>query len=162
MIQSINTFSGKQLPPKKKIALVASRFNEAITRALIQGAEDALGAAGCLPESIHLYWVPGAFEIPLTAKSVAETGEYSVVLCLGAVIRGETPHFDYVAGEAAKGISKASYDTGIPIIFGVLTCDTIDQAIARTGIKHSNKGRDAAASALEMASLLDHINGRLK
>lgn len=141
----------------KKIAIVAGRFNSLITKQLIDGAKDGLLRSGISEEDITLAWVPGAYEIPLIAKKFAEKAEYDAVICLGAVIRGATAHFDYVAGEAAKGISKISLDSGKPVMFGVLTVDTIEQALERAGTKAGNNGFAAAMGVVEMLSLIDEI-----
>ncbi|MHB8405230.1 MAG: 6,7-dimethyl-8-ribityllumazine synthase [Gammaproteobacteria bacterium] len=137
-----------------RIAIVAARFNAVVVDRLVSGALETLRARGVLDENLTLARVPGAFEIPLTVKKFATSGRYDVVIALGAVIRGETPHFDFVAGECARGIAKVSLDTGIPVAFGVLTCDTLEQALARAGGSAGNKGADAARAALEMANLL--------
>ena len=137
-----------------KIGIVVSRFNELITSKLLGGATDALKRHGVKEEDITLMWVPGAFEIPLAAKKLANTKSYDAIITLGTVIRGATPHFDYVCGEVAKGVSQVSIETEIPVIFGVLTTETIEQAIERAGTKAGNKGADAAVSAIEMANLL--------
>jgi 6,7-dimethyl-8-ribityllumazine synthase len=136
-----------------KFAIVISRFNHFITGHLLDGAEDALKRHGVSDEDITVVWAPGAFEIPLTAKKLAGTGEYNAVICLGAVIRGSTPHFDYVAAEVSKGVAAVGLDTGVPVVFGVITTDNIEQAIERAGTKSGNKGWDAALTALEMADL---------
>lgn len=128
--------------------ILVSRFNELITKALLTGAEDALAEAGATEHDT--LWVPGCFELPMLAAQAARSGAYASVICLGAVIRGETPHFDYVAGETAAGLMRVGIETGVPVIFGVLTTDTADQALARCGIKGGNKGREAAATALAM------------
>ena len=141
----------------KKFAIVISRFNEFISNKLLSGAIDCIERHEGAFEDVDVYWVPGSFEIPLTAKKLAVKGDYDAVICLGAVIRGATPHFDFVAAEAAKGIASASMDTGVPVIFGVITADTIEQAIERAGTKSGNKGWDAALSAIEMADLFDKI-----
>jgi 6,7-dimethyl-8-ribityllumazine synthase len=153
----METFEGNLNAAGKKFALVASRFNSFITRQLISGAEDCLVRHGAAKESISLFWVPGSFEIPLVAQRCAATKKYSAVICLGAIIRGETPHFDYVAAEAAKGVAQASMSTGVPVIFGIITADTVDQAIDRAGVKAGNKGADAASAAIEMADLLGRM-----
>lgn len=142
---------------RMKIAIVASRFNEFITNKLIGGAEDCLLRHGVAEENIVLAWVPGAFEIPMIAKKLAASGKYDAVICLGAVIRGATSHYDYVCAEVSKGIAQASMETGVPVLFGVLTTDTIEQAIERAGTKAGNKGTDCAMSALEMANLLKEV-----
>jgi 6,7-dimethyl-8-ribityllumazine synthase len=137
-----------------RFAVVVSRFNEFISSKLLSGAWDCLTRHGAASENIDVAWVPGAFEIPLIAQRLAGTKRYDAVICLGAVIRGSTPHFDYVSGEVAKGVAKVQLDSGVPVIFGVLTTDTIEQAVERAGTKAGNKGWDAAVSALEMANLL--------
>ena len=137
-----------------KFAIVASRFNEFITSKLIEGAEDALLRHGVEADDITLFRVPGAFEIPVTAKLLAQKEEFDAVICLGAVIRGATPHFDFVAAEASKGIAQASMNSEKPVIFGVITTDTLEQAIDRAGTKSGNKGYDAALTAIEMANLM--------
>lgn len=150
-------YEGKLIAEGKKFGIVVSRFNEFITNKLLEGALDALKRHGALNEDIEIAWVPGAFEIPLIAKKMAESKRYDAVIALGAVIRGETPHFDYVANEVSKGIAKISLDTEVPVIFGVLTTDTIEQAIVRAGTKGGNKGFEAAVTAIEMANLIDEI-----
>ncbi len=140
-----------------KYALVVSRFNELITRKLLEGAMDGLVRHGVNADDITVVWVPGAFEIPLITKKLAASGNYDAVIALGAVIRGSTTHFDYVSSEIAKGVASASMDTGIPIVFGVLTTDTIEQAIERAGTKAGNKGFDAAMTAVEMTSLMPQL-----
>lgn len=137
-----------------KFAIVISRFNDFITRRLMEGAHDAIARHGGSLDNVDNFWVPGAFEIPLIAKKLAESGKYDAVICLGAVIRGGTAHFDFVAGEAAKGIGLAGLQTGVPVIFGIITTDTIEQAIERAGVRLSNRGAEAALSAMEMANLL--------
>lgn len=136
------------------MALVASRFNSFVVDRLVEGALDAVVRTGGDPDAIRVYKVPGAFEIPLVAKRLAASGEFDAVVCLGAVIRGATPHFDYVASEVAKGIAQASLETGIPIGFGVLTTDTLEQAVERAGSKAGNKGWEAAMAAVETVNLL--------
>ena len=140
-----------------KIGIVVARFNEFITGKLLSGAEDALRRHGVNESDISTAWVPGAYEIPLVAKKMATSGKYDAVITLGTVIRGSTPHFDYVCSEVAKGVSAINLEEGIPVIFGVLTTDSIEQAIERAGTKAGNKGWDAAASAIEMANLLKQI-----
>ena len=140
-----------------KIAIVASRFNEFIVNKLVSGAEDCLRRHGVADDDITLAWVPGAFEIPLAAKKLAMSGHYDAVICVGAVIRGATSHYDYVCAEVSKGIASVSLQTGIPVLFGVLTTDTIEQAIERAGTKAGNKGYDAAVSAIEMANLSEKL-----
>ncbi|HUW64889.1 MAG TPA: 6,7-dimethyl-8-ribityllumazine synthase [Spirochaetia bacterium] len=141
-----------------RFGLVVGRFNEFITQKLFTGALDALKRHGVADDNIELAWVPGAFEIPLVARQMVLTGRYNAVVCLGAVIRGATPHFDYVAGEVAKGVAKISLESGVPTIFGVITADTLEQAIERAGTKGGNKGWDAAVTAIEMANLLQAMS----
>jgi len=150
----IKTLEGNLIAKDLKVGVVIGRFNEFIGSKLLGGAIDAFIRHGGNEADIEAAWVPGAFEIPLAAQKMAESKKYDAVICLGAVIRGATPHFDYVAGEVTKGIAKVSLDTGIPVIFGVLTTDTIEQAIERAGTKAGNKGYDAAVTAIEMANLL--------
>ncbi|MEM5947666.1 6,7-dimethyl-8-ribityllumazine synthase [Spirochaetia bacterium 38H-sp] len=152
-----NIIEGKLIGKGLKIAIVASRFNEFITGKLIDGAMDALLRHEVADNDIDTVWVPGSYEIPLVAKKLAAGSKYDAIICLGAVIRGATPHFDYVSAEVAKGIAHVSLETGKPVIFGVLTTDTIEQAIERAGTKAGNKGWDAAISAIEMANLLRQI-----
>lgn len=140
-----------------KFAIIVSRFNEFITNKLLDGALDALHRHGASEQNIDIMKVPGSFEIPLTAKKVAEKQSYDAVICLGTIIRGATPHFEYVASEAAKGIASASMETGVPFAFGVITADTIEQAVERAGSKSGNKGWDAALVAIEMAQLLKKL-----
>lgn len=140
-----------------KFAIIISRFNEFITGKLLEGAVDALIRHGATEQDIDIIKVPGSFELPLAAKVVAEKKKYDAVICLGTIIRGATPHFDYVAAEAAKGIATASMDSGVPIAFGVLTTDTIEQAVERAGTKSGNKGWDSAIVAIEMAQLLKKL-----
>lgn len=140
-----------------KFAVVISRFNHFITGHLLDGAEDALKRHGVSDDDITVVWVPGAFEIPLVAKKLAKSGEYNGVICLGAVIRGSTPHFDYVAAEVSKGVATVGLDTEVPVVFGVITTDNIEQAIERAGTKSGNKGWDAAITALELADLARKI-----
>ena len=140
-----------------KVAIVAARFNDFITSKLIEGAEDALHRHGVDGDDISLYRVPGAFEIPVVAKALAEKEDLDAVICLGAIIRGATPHFDFVAAEASKGIAQVSMTSGKPVIFGVITTDNLEQAIDRAGTKSGNKGYDAAVTAIEMANLMGEI-----
>ncbi|HBM15145.1 MAG TPA: 6,7-dimethyl-8-ribityllumazine synthase [Lentisphaeria bacterium] len=137
-----------------KVCIVVGRFNEFISSKLLGGAIDSLIRHGVDEEEIEVTWVPGSFEIPFIAKKIAETKKFDAIICLGAVIRGSTPHFDYVSNEMSKGIAKVSLDSGIPVIFGVLTTDNIEQAIERAGTKSGNKGYDAAVTAIEMANLV--------
>ncbi len=141
----------------RKFALVVSRFNEFISGKLLEGALDCLYRHKAAESDIKIFWVPGSFEIPLIASQLAKTGKYDAVICLGAVIRGATPHFEYVASEVAKGIAQTSLQTGLPVVFGIITSDTIEQAIERAGTKAGNKGWDAALSAIEMADLMKKI-----
>ncbi|WP_026893511.1 6,7-dimethyl-8-ribityllumazine synthase [Clostridiisalibacter paucivorans] len=147
-------YEGKLIGEGIKVGIVAGRFNEFITGKLLDGALDGLKRHGVNEDDIELTWVPGAFEIPFMAKQMAKKGIYDGVICLGAVIRGSTPHFDYVSSEVAKGIAHVSLESDVPIIFGVLTTDTIEQAIERAGTKAGNKGFDAAVTAIEMANLM--------
>ncbi len=140
-----------------KFGLVVSRFNEFITKKLLEGAQDALLRHDVSKEDIDITWVPGAFEIPLIAKKLAQTKKYHAVICLGAVIRGGTPHFDYIASEVTKGIAMVGLETGLPVIYGIITADTLEQAIERAGTKAGNKGFEAAMSAIEMANLVKNI-----
>jgi 6,7-dimethyl-8-ribityllumazine synthase len=140
-----------------RLAIVAGRFNDDVTMLLLDGAVEALRGHGLDPATVPVVWVPGAFEIPLAAKRLAESGEHDAVICLGAVIRGDTPHFEYVAGACASGISRIALDTGVPIAFGVLTTDDREQAFARTGGAEGNKGAEAAATAVEMVDLLRQL-----
>ena len=141
------------------MAIVVARFNEAITRQLLAGAQDALARHGVDPQDVDVAWVPGSFEIPVAAKKLAASGRYQAVVCLGAVIRGETPHFEYIASQVSSGVARVGLETGIPTIFGVLTTDTVEQALDRAGLKAGNKGYDAAVAALEMANLLRSLGG---
>jgi 6,7-dimethyl-8-ribityllumazine synthase len=150
-------FEGFLVGKGLKFGVVVSRFNEFITQKLLEGAQDALLRHDVSQEDIDIAWVPGAFEIPLVAKKLAESKKYNAMICLGAVIRGGTPHFEYIAAEVAKGIAKVGLDTGLPVSFGVITADTLEQAIERAGTKEGNKGFEAAVSAIEMANLLRKI-----
>lgn len=151
-------YEGMLLGKGLKFAVVASRFNEFITKKLLEGAQDALLRHGVSEGDIDTAWVPGSFEIPLVAKRLAQTKKYNAVICLGAVIRGGTPHFEYIAAEVTKGIAQVSLETGLPVIYGVITADTLEQAIERAGTKEGNEGFRAAVSALEMANLLTTID----
>lgn len=153
----MKVFEGKLISEGLKFGIIVGRFNEFIGGKLLSGAIDALKRHGVEDTDIDITWVPGAFEIPLVAKKMAKSGRYDGVICLGAVIRGATPHFDYVSNEVTKGVASVSLDTEIPVIFGVLTTDTIEQAIERAGTKAGNKGYDAAVTAIEMANLLKEI-----
>lgn len=149
----MKTIEGKLIARDYRFAIVVSRFNEFISGHLLSGAIDCLKRHEAAEEAIDIIWVPGAFEVPLAAKKAAQSGRYDAVICLGAVIRGSTPHFDYVAAEVAKGVAHVSLDLGLPVIFGIITSDTLEQAIERAGSKAGNKGWQAAASAIEMADL---------
>jgi len=151
------TIEGKLDATGLRFGIVVSRFNEFITTKLLGGAIDGLTRHNADDENIQVAWVPGSFELPLAAKKMAESGKYDAVICLGAVIRGATTHFDFVAGEAAKGIALASMQTGVPVIFGVITTETIEQAIERAGTKLSNRGFEAAATAIETVNVLRQI-----
>jgi len=146
-------YEGKLISEKARYGIIVGRFNEFISGKLLAGALDALKRHGTAEEDIEVAWVPGSFEIPLAAQKMAESGKYDAVITLGAVIRGSTPHFDYVAAEVSKGVAQVSLKTGIPVIFGVLTTDTIEQAVERAGTKAGNKGYDAAVTAIEMVNL---------
>ena len=148
------TYEGNLIGKGLKFGVVVSRFNEFFSTKLLEGAKDALIRHGVLEADIETAWTPGSFEIPLVAQKMAESQKYNAVICLGAVIRGGTPHFDYIASEVAKGIANVGLKTGVPVIFGVITTDTLEQAIERSGTKDGNKGFDAAVSAIEMANLL--------
>ncbi|MFD2672845.1 6,7-dimethyl-8-ribityllumazine synthase [Marinicrinis sediminis] len=149
----VKVYEGHLVSKDSKYGIVVGRFNEFISSKLLSGAIDALKRHGAAEEDIEVAWVPGAFEIPMTAQKMAKSGKYDAVITLGAVIRGSTPHFDYVCNEAAKGVATISLQTGVPCIFGVLTVDSIEQAIERAGTKAGNKGWEAAATAIEMANL---------
>lgn len=140
-----------------RFGIVVSRFNDLVTGKLLDGALDALRRHGAAGTDVDVARVPGSWEIPLTAERMAASGEYDAVVCLGAVIRGETPHFEYVSNQAAKGVARASRESGVPVTFGVLTTDTAEQAIDRAGVKHGNKGKEAAEAAIEMANLLPEL-----
>lgn len=147
----------KLLAKGKKFGIVVSRFNEFISQKLIDGATDTLERHGADPKAVDVTWVPGSFELPIIAQKMAKSKKYDAILCLGVIIRGSTPHFDFVASEATKGIAKISLDTGVPCAFGVITADTLEQAIERAGVKEANKGRQAALSAIEMANIIEEI-----
>ena len=151
------TYEGRLDATGLRIALLASRFNETITKSLLEGALSALRRHGLDDASITVAWVPGAFELPMTAKRLADSGEFDAIVCLGAVIRGATSHYDYVCSQAAAGIARVSLDTGVPVIFGVLTTENIEQAIERSGTKAGNTGFDSAVAAIEMADLLRQL-----
>jgi len=152
-----NVYQGRLVAGKHRFGVVVSRFNEFITSRLLSGCLDALERHGAGPDAVDVAWTPGSFEMPMIAKRMAESGRYGAVICLGTVIRGQTPHFDYIAAEVAKGVAHVGMATGVPTIFGVITADTLEQAIERAGTKSGNKGADAAASAIEMANLVDQL-----
>ena len=153
-MKEINVINGNVVAPEgMKVAIVASRFNEIITNKLLGGAVDGLVRHGMDEENITAVWVPGAFEIPAIAKKLAESGKYDAVICVGAVIRGQTSHYDYVCNEVSKGIAQVSLQTGVPVMFGIVTTENIEQAIARAGSKAGNKGYDCALGAIEMVNL---------
>ena len=151
------TFQGELRGAGLRVALVVSRFNEPVTTRLLAGARTALERHGVREEDIDVAWVPGAFELPLVARRLAESRRYDAVACLGALIRGETPHFDYIAAETARGIGQVAQDTGVPTVFGVLTPNTLEQAMERAGGKVGDKGYDAAVTAIEMATLMQRL-----
>ncbi|RYL92574.1 6,7-dimethyl-8-ribityllumazine synthase [Sporolactobacillus sp. THM19-2] len=155
----VEVIEGHLIGKGLKIGIVVSRFNEFITNRLLAGAEDALKRHGVSDEDVTVAWVPGAFEIPFAAKKIAESGHYDAVLALGAVIRGATSHYDYVCNEVSKGVAKTSLETGVPVLFGVVTTETIEQAVERAGTKAGNKGWDAAVSGIEMANLNRSLTG---
>ncbi len=153
----MNKIEGKVVANGIKIGIVASRFNEFIVSKLVGGAVDGLVRHDVKDEDISVAWVPGAFEIPLAAKKMAQSGKYDAVICLGTVIRGETSHYDYVCAEVSKGIAQVSLESGIPVMFGILTTDTIEQAVTRAGTKAGNKGYDCALGAIEMVNLMKQL-----
>ena len=153
----MRTFEGKLVPAKIKVGIVAARFNEFIVSKLLGGAMDGLLRHEVQEEDIHVAWVPGAFEIPLIASKMAKSGKYDAVICLGAVIRGSTSHYDYVCNEVSKGIAAVSLESGVPVMFGVLTTENIEQAIERAGTKAGNKGYDCALGAIEMVNLIRQL-----
>jgi 6,7-dimethyl-8-ribityllumazine synthase len=153
----MSVFEGDLIGSGLKIGVVVSRFNELLSSRLLGGAQDALARHGVSGEDVDVAWVPGAFEIPLVAQRMAVSGNYDAVIALGVIIRGATPHFQYVASEVSKGVAKVSLDTNVPVTFGVITADSIEQAVERAGTKQGNKGWDAAVSAIEMANLLKSI-----
>lgn len=160
MPQLTSTISGDLVVRKQRFAIVVSRFNDFISSRLLGAAVETLERHGCVPENITVVWVPGAWELPLLAKKAAESGRFDAVICLGCVIRGETLHFDYVCSESAKGIAKVAMDTGVPVVFGVLMTETLEQAINRAGAKSGNKGADSALTAIEMSNLLAKFNSK--
>ena len=152
-----NLFEGMLQGKGLKFGVVVSRFNEFFSGKLLEGAQDALLRHGVSEDDIEIAWTPGSFEIPLIAQKMAQTKKYDAIICLGAVIRGGTPHFDYIASEVTKGIAQVSLGTGVPVVYGVITTDTLEQAVERSGTKAGNKGFDAAVSAIEMANLVKSI-----
>jgi 6,7-dimethyl-8-ribityllumazine synthase len=154
------TFEGNRTGVGGRFAVVASRFSQSVVDRLVDGAKEGFKSLQIAENSIDLVWVPGSFEIPLVAKRLAASGQYAAVVCLGAVIRGDTDHYEYVAGEAARGVAEASMSTGVPVIFGILTCATEEQAFDRAGGKEGNKGYDAALAAIEMVNLLQQLPRR--
>ncbi|MDP8230829.1 MAG: 6,7-dimethyl-8-ribityllumazine synthase [Candidatus Gorgyraea atricola] len=153
----VKTISAQLIAKGKKFGIIASRFNDFITNRLLEGCMDTLLRHGVKDSDVTVAWVPGSFEIPVLAHRMAKSKKYDSVICLGTVIRGSTPHFDYIASEVAKGVAHVSFATGVPAIFGIITADSIEQAIERAGTKEGNKGRDAALSAIEMANLVDEV-----
>lgn len=151
------TFEGNFATPAGRFALVAARFNRLIVESLVDGAREALVRHGVIEGDIDVAWVPGSFELPIVAHRLAASGKYAAVICLGAVIRGDTDHYDHVAGSSVAGIAQAGMGTGVPVIFGMLTCDTVEQAINRAGVKAGNKGFDAGMAAIEMANLFKQL-----
>lgn len=152
-------YEGDFRTPSGRFALVAARFNRFVVEELLEGALDALRRHGVADDAVDVAWVPGSFEIPLVARRLAGSGRYAAVICLGAVIKGDTGHYDHVAGGATSGVMQAAMTTGVPVIFGVLTCDTVEQAINRAGAKAGNKGFEAAVTAIEMVNLLEQLPG---
>jgi 6,7-dimethyl-8-ribityllumazine synthase len=155
--QALKTIEGKLVGTKKKFAIVASRFNDFITKRLAEGAVDALVRHGVKESDIMAVWVPGSFEIPIAAQRIAKKRAHDAIICLGTILKGDTPHFDYVAGEVAKGIASVSLASGIPVIFGIITAENLEQAVERAGTKHGNKGAKAAEAAIEMANTMEQL-----
>ncbi|MFH1645503.1 MAG: 6,7-dimethyl-8-ribityllumazine synthase [Candidatus Omnitrophota bacterium] len=153
----MKVIEGNLIAKGKSFGIIASRFNEFMTRKLVDGCVDALVRHGVKDSEIELAWVPGSFEIPLLAKKMAQSKKYDAIICLGTIIRGDTPHFDFVANESAKGIAQVSLETGVPAVFGIITADNLEQAIKRAGSKEGNKGADAALSAIEMVNLIKGV-----
>ncbi|MDZ4654638.1 MAG: 6,7-dimethyl-8-ribityllumazine synthase [Coriobacteriia bacterium] len=154
----MTVYEGNLIGTGLRVGIVISRFNELLSGRLLSGAQDALGRHGVSADDVDVAWVPGAFEIPLMARRMAGSGRYDVVLALGVVIRGGTPHFEYIASEVSKGVAAVAMDTGVPVMFGVITADTIEQAVERAGTKSGNKGWDAATAGIEMANLVRAID----
>jgi 6,7-dimethyl-8-ribityllumazine synthase len=159
-VEGVNQIEGNLSAEGRSFGIVASRFNDFVVKALLEGAVEAIRRHGGVAEAVDVVWVPGSFEIPVVARELALSGRYDALICLGAVIRGATAHFDYVAGGAAGGISNVGLETGVPVIFGVITTESIEQAIERAGTKMGNKGFEAAVSAMEMADLMAKLRAR--
>jgi 6,7-dimethyl-8-ribityllumazine synthase len=153
----VKSYEGSLIAKDLKFSLVVSRFNDFFSKRLLEGALDCIKRHGGKEENVDIAWAPGSYEIPLVAKKLADSGRYDAVIALGVIIRGETPHFEYIASETAKGIARVSLETGVPVSFGIVTADTLEQAIERAGTKSGNKGFQAALSAIEMANLLKSI-----
>ena len=153
-------YEGDFSPPAGRFAIVVSRFNSMVTEALLAGCRDAFIRHGVADDRLDVYWVPGSFEVPLVARTLAEAGKHASIVCLGCVIRGETGHYDHVAGQAAGGVLQAGLSTGVPVIFGVLTTETVEQALNRAGLKSGNKGGEAAMAAIEMVNLMKTISSQ--
>ena len=153
----MKTVKANLIVKNKKFGVVVSRFNEFISSKLLEGAVDTLVQHGTKEDDISVVWAPGSFEVPMVAQRLAKSGKYDAVICLGAIIRGETPHFDFIAGEAAKGVAKVAMDSKVPCVFGIITTDNLEQALDRAGTKSGNKGREAAQTAIEMCNLYDEI-----
>jgi len=158
--RAVNAIRGGIDAKGRRLAVVAAIFNEMVVSKLVEGALACLRQHGVTEDDLIVVWAPGAFELPLLAKRLAESGRFDAVICLGAVVRGETPHFDYVAAETARGMQQVSLSTGVPVVFGVLTTDNVAQALDRAGGKHGNKGWDSAMAAMQMVSVLDQLPGR--
>ena len=156
----MKTYEGSFLGQGLRFALIVSRFNHFLTHRLLEGAQDCLLRHGVAEGNIDIFWTPGTFEEPMVAKRLAQGGEYNAIICLGAIIRGDTPHFDYIAGEVTKGIAHVGMETGVPVLHGVITADSLEQAIERAGAKEGNKGFTVALSALEMANLLKEMGAK--
>jgi len=156
-MKNVKTIQGSMIAKGKKFGIVVSRFNEFISSKLLDGAVDILLNHGVKEEDVSVVWVPGSFEVPVLAGKMASTGKYDAVICLGAVIRGETPHFELIAGEAAKGVAKVAMTSKVPCIFGIITTDNLEQAVERAGTKSGNKGREAARNAIEMCNLYARV-----
>lgn len=153
----VKVIEGDMIAKGKSFGIAISRFNDLVTKELLSGCVDTLVRHGADEKEIQVVWAPGAYEIPLIAQKMAKSKKYDAIICLGAVIRGATPHFDYIAAESSKGVAKVMLDNSVPVIFGIITADTIEQAIERSGTKDGNKGRDAAINAIEMANVLEKI-----